>query len=254
MTGADSLNTVKPGGSRAYTTFGASGTAGSYKEMQENCSGQTVRTDVYNYSGGGLEIERTGVTDSIKFTFGANAFYNSMTSKTTFAEGYTDTSGEYNILKGATYLGVSPYVRMDWSWVGLGLGAHFINATFDKPDSNYYGDAEDGNHFLPNGYLRIGPYRSFFIDASYANNFPANGARPYIQGGIGSGLGEIDGPSIRIGGCEDGLYIDPEFVFKNGFIIDPFIVIGDGTQFTLRLKYRLNAAKKIITDSLKVPQ
>ena len=119
---------------------------------------------------------------------------------------YGGTNKEMNLTrqqeKSFFLLGVNPYIKYDWNWVGIGMGMHLGNLRWVplRPiDETTFNNGTKAFPIMPEGFVRLG--RRDIIDIKYAYGFNSPATFPLLTSelSLGSGFGNKTGFSVRYG-------------------------------------------------------
>jgi phosphatidylglycerol:prolipoprotein diacylglycerol transferase len=129
-------------------------------------------------------------------------------------------------------LGISPYIKYDSRWIGIGGGLHLGSLAYTTGDSY-----EETNIIPQKGYFktsvfpqfnfRIGPLKYFFADVHIADQFPVSSPGLAFQAGIGTGFGLKNGLNLRLGTSflDDGaLYLSSYIPIQNRLVLEPLFL------------------------------
>jgi prolipoprotein diacylglyceryltransferase len=242
---------------KTYHTIGAGYATGSYTDdrMTFTGSGCDMVTNheyfsqKYKAGGVGYSYTREDPDNQIITTFGANAFLGD----------YRQTRQSNNIEDKTFLWGVSPYVKYDTKWVGIGGGLHLGNLAFTTGDTRKESSSlapETGNFrtfVFPQVDLRIGVKRLFFADFHLADQFPVSVPGMAFQVGLGTGFGSKNGLNLRAGlsfldeagfyvsgylPLENRIVIEPMFVWTSMYERDSYSIDLPENQFSIGLSYR----------------
>lgn len=190
----------------------------------ESCSGgtfqYTVYSPVYDYHDRRHSFETYALGAKYVFRFGQFKKLHLGASYFWCTEHETDSESTYS--KYYVSKGFCPMIKMDWHWVGIGIGGNFGDLRYAKNNNYHEGDFDQMMYtydMVPSVHLRVGPYEYFFAEYNYANSFPSSSPAPLMKGGIGSGLGKTDGTKIVMGATELGLYAEADVVIKNNYVV-----------------------------------
>lgn len=148
--------------------------------------------------------------------------------------------------------GITPYLNYDSKWVGIGGGLHIGNLSIirENQSEDGFGIPTSGSiytNIYPQINVRVGPYRWFFIDYRFADQFPSALPGFRHQFGIGTGFGLRNRTSLRFG--SDGgnfTYLSGYFPIQNKVVLEPMFlwgssptsVSGSQYQYSLGMSYR----------------
>jgi phosphatidylglycerol:prolipoprotein diacylglycerol transferase len=205
-------------------------------------------TQQYNTVGIGYSktLERTDNKEIIKF--GMNAYFGSH-EETMLSDSSKDI---------ATIIGLNPYIRYDWKWVGIGGGFHLGKLLYSKENRNIegHGKPRSGNlvtPFYPQFYFRVGVKQYIYNEFRLTDQFPGSSTGLRYQLSIGSGLGLKNGTDLRFGtSFMNSMFATAYIPVKNRVVIEPFVwwglkdedlkyftgYSGPKYQFSLGLHYR----------------
>lgn len=139
------------------------------------------------------------------FTYGGNLSFGQ----------YTESMVDSTIQNSYTLFAISPYVRYDWKWVGLGMGLHLGNNYWsDIPEneisSSLTNTSAKKSPVYPLAYMRIGPEQIAFIDGGIGNAFPSPFPGMRYEFAIGTGFGLPRGNKFRIGTSGVGQFVQAQ--------------------------------------------
>ncbi len=222
--------------------------SGSFKNSLSRISGtdsegcNTYETEYfkqkYSLGGAGYSIKDEYPNKKFSITYGANLYF-----------GQNKQLIESSGLETKTMLyGINPYFKLDAKWYGLGGGIHTGNILTYKDQIVDYGSLSTGvekNVIFPQLYVRLGNWKSIFIDYHLGDQFPSPFPASVQQIAIGTGFGSND-VSFRIGGNISplsGTFVSAYFPLSESLLIEPFFVFQDSkvTHFALSLHYKLSS-------------
>jgi phosphatidylglycerol:prolipoprotein diacylglycerol transferase len=241
---------------KTYHTVGAGYATGSYTDDRMTFTGEGCQmvtnheyfSQKYKVGGAGYSYTREEPDKQVITTFGANAFLGD----------YRQIRQSSNNEDKVFLWGISPYVKYDTKWVGIGGGLHLGNLAFTTGDTRKEGSymLTTGNFktfIFPQVNLRLGIRRVFFADIHIADQFPASVPGMAFQVGVGSGFGLTNGLNLRAGFSfldESGFYVSGYFPIENRIVLEPmFLWTSKGEkdlynidlpekQFSIGLSYR----------------
>ena len=125
---------------------------------------------------------------------------------------YTESMVDSTIQNTYTLFAISPYLRYDWKWVGLGLGLHLGNNYWaDIPEnaitSSLTTTSAKKSPVYPLAHMRIGREEIIFIDGGIGNGFPSPFPGMRYEVAVGSGFGLPKGNKFRIGTSGVGQFV-----------------------------------------------
>jgi phosphatidylglycerol:prolipoprotein diacylglycerol transferase len=250
---------IDTAGTKKYNTYHSIGggfATGNYTDQRTTYTGSgcdRISNDQYfsqKYTSGGIGYSFTKMTTDRKeaIIYGANVLFGNYSQTRQF------DNQEVNIL----LLGISPYIKYDSRWIGIGGGLHLGSLAYTTGDSY-----EETNIIPQKGYFktsvfpqfnfRIGPLKYFFADVHIADQFPVSSPGLAFQAGIGTGFGLKNGLNLRLGTSflDDGaLYLSSYIPIQNRLVLEPLFLwtsknISNNNpvklpenQFSLGLSYR----------------
>jgi prolipoprotein diacylglyceryltransferase len=148
--------------------------------------------------------------------------------------------------------GITPYATYETKWVGMGGGLHVGNLSIIRENQSVDGSGTPNSgsiytNVYPQLYCRIGPYRWFFVDYHFAEQFPSALPGFRHQIGIGTGFGLKNLTSLRIGSNIGTFsYLAGYFPIQNKVVLEPMFLWGTAPingnapqyQYSLGLSYR----------------
>ncbi|MGD0754445.1 MAG: prolipoprotein diacylglyceryl transferase family protein [Bacteroidales bacterium] len=99
-------------------------------------------------------------------------------------------------------IGVNPYLKYDWNWIGIGMGVHVGNLRWipQKPiDATTFDNGTWFSPIMPEGSLRLGRRDILDLKYAYGFNFPATFPLLINEFSVGSGFGNKSDFSFRYG-------------------------------------------------------
>ncbi|HSF56317.1 MAG TPA: hypothetical protein VLA71_21345, partial [Algoriphagus sp.] len=180
------------------------------------------------------------------FTYGANLSFGQ----------YTESMVDSTIQNTYTLFAISPFIRYDWRWVGLGLGLHLGNNYWaDMPQSEISSPltttSTRKSPVYPLAYMRIGREEIIFIDGGFGNAFPSPFPGMRYEAAVGSGFGLPRGNKFRIGTSGVGEFVQAQALFspqwqgsvtylwRNVYVFE-FSEEKPNRQLFLGIQYRFN--------------
>lgn len=180
------------------------------------------------------------------FTYGGNL---------TFGQ-YSESMVDSTIQNKYTLFAVSPYIRYDWKWVGLGAGLHIgSNIWSDIPENVIKTPSTTTSSkkspVYPLAYLRIGREEVIFIDGGIGNAFPSPFPGMRYEAAIGTGFGLPRGNKFRVGTSAVGEFVQGQvligpnwqgtltYVGRNAYLLELSEKMPNRQVF-LGLQYRFN--------------
>ncbi|MFY0688995.1 MAG: prolipoprotein diacylglyceryl transferase [Cyclobacteriaceae bacterium] len=147
--------------------------------------------------------------------------------------------------------------KQDVRWLGIGVGLHIGNLTYTLENLQREGNriptsASRRAPAYPSLYFRLGPRDIFFVDYHLADRFPTSLPGMRQQFGIGTGFGQTNGLSFRMGVLghpELGYYFSGSIPIEDMLLIEPLILLNTiqsrfdqlprkQQQFSLGISYR----------------
>lgn len=238
----------KPAGNyETYHTIGLGYATGNYTDERMNYSGsgcdmvsnREYFSEKYSSFGGGYSFTKVDQERDIVIRYGADIM----------AGDFRGIRQSDNMLHKLSLWSVTPYIKFDSKWIGVGGGLHLGNLEYSLGDTRKKFDSnppvpEKGSFrtpVLPRVYLRVGVARYFFGDFHLADQFPVSAPGLAFQAGIGSGFGLKNGLNLR-GGLSflenAGYYVSGYFPIDNRIVIEPlFLWTGkyEKELYTVRL-------------------
>jgi hypothetical protein len=199
----DSLATSNPAG---WVSIGASSGAGKYEIVTKDCNGNETSSTKKVYTISNLSVAyRYKQTKTQLLDAGLN-FYN--------VSYYTSPTAPWD----RGFFFANPYIKYDFSWVGLGVGLHSYLEKVKDP-------------FEPSFYLRLGKKEKRFVDFSYMNDFSFSGPLGKYQFGAGAGFGKYNDNQVRAGiSAIENIpifFLSGSFVIQKRFSLRTDIGFGD---------------------------
>lgn len=250
------IDTTSANKYKTYHTIGAGYATGSYTDDRmtftgEGCDRVTNHeyfSQKYKVGGAGYSYTREEPDKQVITTFGVNAFLGD----------YRQLKQSNNYEDKEVLWGISPYIKYDTKWVGLGGGLHLGNLAFTNGDTHKETPfkPQTGNFktfIFPQVYFRVGINRIFFADLHLADNFPVSAPGMAFMTGIGSGFGLKNGLNLRTGFSfldESGFYVSGYFPIENRIVLEPlflwtskykhdmYTIDLPENQFSIGLSYR----------------
>ena len=224
-----------------FTSVGLTGMAGTYYEMFEKISKEwipAIPASCNNWIGTpGHWSASSAQIGSYQSTFwqgGIDVAYNKWRGKyyKFILGGKAFVGGESGGLESryptTNTFGLSPYVRFDWRWVGVGGGFTVGQMKLSLGHKDIY-DYNDGDvissdyrnmWFLPFFSFRAGPVDILYAEAGLPMFSPSTSPMLMAKTGIGSGLGKSNGTKVSVGYCYPGIYAQAVFPIKNKLVLE----------------------------------
>ncbi len=252
------IDTTQSKKARTYHSIGAGFATGHYQDerMTFRGSGCDMTSD-YRYFNHKYTAEAIGYSftreDPEQFkatTFGADIFFGR----------YSQLSLSDNVVTDINLFGISPYIRYDSKWIGIGGGFNTGNLVYTTGDTRKEtSEVPPGAGYFktvifPRFYLRVGPRNILFADFHIADQFPASSPGLGFQTGFGTGLGLKNGFSLRYGfsfldrgsyyissfiPIKDRIVLEPLFLWKGGNSTSSYPGVPE-KQFSVGLSYRFD--------------
>jgi phosphatidylglycerol:prolipoprotein diacylglycerol transferase len=243
---------------KTYQSIGGGFATGNYTDKKTTYTGtgcDRISNDQYfshKYTAGGIGYSFTKIdTDRDEvITYGANALFGN----------YTQLSQLNNPEVNKLLLEVSPYIKYDTRWIGIGGGLHLGSLAYTTGDTKketnpvtYYEKSYFTTFIFPQIYFRLGLQKYLYADFHVADQFPVSSPGLAFQTGIGTGFGLNNGMNLRFGTSflDDGaLYLSAYIPVKNRIVLEPLFlwtmkdysneypVKHPENQFSLGLSYR----------------
>jgi len=231
-TGTKQYETYKTvSGGYARGDYANSHTIG-YGEGCDRVQNTAYFTQQYNTLGIGYSktLERADKKETIKY--GMNAYFGSH-GETMLSDSSKDNT---------TIIGLNPYIRYDWKWVGIGGGLHLGQLLYSKENRNIEGHDKpiSGNlaaYIYPQFNFRVGVKQYVYNEFRLADQFPGSSTGLRYQFSIGSGLGLKNGTDLRFGtSFMNSMFATAYVPVNNKVVIESFVWWGlkneDLTYFT----------------------
>ena len=175
------------------TSFGNVFNEVQYNPHQGQC-GTTYTTEDYKHEFrmGGAGISMITKKNNLIITKGINLY-----GGTDRAINLTNQTDNSDFL-----IGVNPYIKYDWKWIGIGVGVHAGNLRWIPQKQINATTFDNGTWFspvMPEGSLRLGRRDILDMRYAYGFNFPATFPLLVNEFSIGSGFGFKTDFSIRYG-------------------------------------------------------
>ncbi len=215
---------------KTYHTIGLGYATGNYTDDRMNYSGSGCDmvsnheyfSEKYSSFGGGYSFTKVDQERDVVIRYGADIM----------AGDFRVIRQSDNMLHKLSLWSVTPYIKYDSKWIGVGGGLHLGNLEYSLGDTRKKFDSnppvpEKGSFktpVLPQVYLRVGVTRYFFGDFHLADQFPASAPGLAFQAGIGSGLGFKNGLKLRAGLTfldHEGFYVTGYFPLADKIVIEP---------------------------------
>jgi phosphatidylglycerol:prolipoprotein diacylglycerol transferase len=200
---------------------------------------QTFNQD-YKLGGAGYSVVKK---DSLKLVeYGLNGYVGMK----------IETGLTSNIKQNNPIWGINPFVRVDYKWVGAGIG---LNAGkllttpgdwLEEKASEMPQTATMNTFIYPQLYARVGIERIVFLTYHLGDHFPAPFPIFYNYMELGSGFGSKNGLKISYGSnLEGGMLLKGEIPIRDRFILEPvyqqrtdyYTGKSDNYQFSLGVRY-----------------
>jgi prolipoprotein diacylglyceryltransferase len=203
----------------------------------------------YILLGGGFETTEYNRFTKEQLTYGIKGYLGN----------HQETRLSDNFKKENFLIGITPYSIYEKNWIGIGGGLHLGNLSFITENLREEGSGvpKSGSKeafIYPQLYLRVGPRNYFYIEYRLADQFPSALPGFRHQIGAGTGLGDADNFTLRVGlRSVDSYYIGGKFTIDNKYVFEPQILIGDKflsnqsariNQFSMGLSYRFDFKEK----------
>ncbi len=197
----------------------------------------------YNLGAVAFEFTTDKPDEKQQYRYGVKAMYGNH-AETRLSDNYETNN---------TLFGITPYVDLETTWIGIGGGLHVGNLIYITENQQIDGtgiptSGSKSTFVYPQFYLRIGPPKWFFADYHLADHFPSALPGFRHQMGIGSGFGFNNGTNFRIGSNLGSMgYLSGYFVFDKKYVLEPMYVWGKSPrgesdknfhQFSIGLGYR----------------
>jgi phosphatidylglycerol:prolipoprotein diacylglycerol transferase len=220
---------------------GDHGTAGYWSAHTQNAG--TYQNTFYQ---GGLDISfNKWVGEYYKFVIGGRAFYGD------------ESGGPATAYPATSSFGISPYMKMDWRWIGFGCGFTVGRMKLPLGHKDIYsyqnGDIISSEYknfaFMPSFAFRAGPVDILYAEVQYPAVFPSATANPMARTGLGSGLGKTNGTRVSAGYCYPGVYAQAVLPIKNMVVLEGLYAdnllsgVKSERVFTLGISYRFSYRK-----------
>lgn len=246
-------------GKKEYNTYHSIGggfASGNYTDNKTVYTGSgcdRVSNEQYfsqKYTAGGIGYSFTKIaTDRDEIiSYGANALFGNYTQIR-----QSDDQKENYLL-----LGVNPYIKYDFRWIGFGGGLHLGNLVYTSGDSKketntLYEDSYIKTPLFPQFYFRLGLLKYFYADLHIADQFPVSSPGLSYQAGIGTGFGLSNGMNLRFGASfldygslyfsgyvpiHDRIVLEPMFLWTSKSERNEYPVRLPEKQFAIGLSYR----------------
>jgi phosphatidylglycerol:prolipoprotein diacylglycerol transferase len=240
---------------KTYHSIGGGYATGNYTDRKTTYTGSgcdRVSNDQYfshKYTAGGIGYSYTkmNIEKDEVITYGANALFGN----------YTQIRQSNNQEVNKLLFEVSPYIKYDSRWIGIGGGLHLGSLAYTTGDTEQETNVSSGESFFktpvfPEFYLRLGLQKYFYADFHIADQFPASSPGLAFLAGVGTGFGLNNGMNLRFGTSflDDGtFYLSTYIPIKNRIVLEPlflwtlkdysdFPVKLPENQFSLGLSYR----------------
>ena len=231
------------------------GSVYSHTEYYEDACGGTGSRKVYRPVYEYRDRRHTFNTFAFgaKYVFRKGEFTQLHLSASYFWGTEHETDPENSFSKYYHTRGINSMARIDWQYIGIGLGATIGELRYSKYNNGGTSMADQliqEFNGLPTAYFRIGPYDLFFAEVNYGNAFPSSSPAPLFYGGVGTGLGRTDGTRVVVGGSELGFYVNGNAVFKEKYVVNLMYNgnfksgIKNEQMFSIGLKYRVLFKRK----------
>ena len=207
---------------------------------------------------GSFDISKTFIKSKYtKYNIGGGGFFGK-------DRDYNFSNGE---IMDETTAGVHIRGALNWKFFGFGVGFRIGRqrvAIMDKHDRLDRGDFENemGEYaILPMQFIRVGVQDIFYGELNMTYDLPAGKPIPFVSGGIGTGLGKIDGTNLGAGISDAGFYLKGAYVLKGIHVLhaycasnfmtghDQMWVFGLGYRY--RFKFRADAQKEALETDLQ---
>lgn len=247
-------------GTKEYTTYHSIGggfATGSYTDKKTTYTGSgcdRVSNDKYfsnKYTAGGIgyNFTRSDNDKEEMITYGANVLFGN----------YNQSSQLQYPEVNKLLLEVSPYIKYDTRWIGIGGGLHMGSLAFTTGDAVKestqitFNKSYFTTYLFPQFYFRLGLQKYFYADLHIADQFPVSSPGLAFQTGIGTGFGLNNGMNLRFGTSfldNGALYLSAYLPIQNQIVLEPLFLwtIKDYSndspvklsekQFSLGLSYR----------------
>lgn len=226
----------------------------------------------YTTPGVGVQFRTENLTRASEVSYGLDFWLGNHTEKllkTTISPEDSLGGPGAPLASDQTFIfGVHPYVEYQERWYGVGGGFHVGRMTYAWYDRELerYGMPRTGHReysLYPQLWLRFGPRDVAFAEYRLASHFPSPFPGYLQMVGLGTGLGKMDGVTLRIGTLigdqynnEDwdfeeaslnGFYTSGYFPLKGGWVLEPLFLITPsvedsrmGLQMSVGMRYLLN--------------
>jgi phosphatidylglycerol:prolipoprotein diacylglycerol transferase len=184
----------------------------------------------YNYQEAGLGLSRTDVfAHNIRLESGLRGFYQTGTGQPPTA-------------------GASLGAQVDWRWVGGSARGGLVYTPAWTADSVHH-----LAQVMPNwaASLRVGPEDKLYGEVAVLD-YPA-GPLPMVRVGLGSGALARYGTWVRVGVCEEGVYVNPDFTIADGLKFSPMVALGGGNFYHVGLNLKYSFGWPRLTPAWKAP-
>ena len=183
----------------------------------------------------GIEIEHS---DPGAFHYGVRggAVYENYEIVNTLISGVNVDSLAREVDRVDTYYYVNPYLGLDWTWFGVGIGAIISSEPLRTGDSEHFPLDEGTSSGFASGHLRVGslsPMRSGSLSGVYGSISIGENVPIYSGGGLfnmGLGLRPITALDIWAGTAL-GPWADNEWLVKVGVHPSPEWSIDGALRF-----------------------
>lgn len=204
-----------------------------------------------NYKMMGMGYSITEIENKRMVEYGINGYFGQ----------HTELGRTSNILTEKNIIGINPFLKYDYNWIGIGGGLHIgdlryspIDWTEDRASENPTTGTRV-SPVMPQLYVRVGPKNIAFVSYRFADLFPSPFPGLYQNIELGSGFGLKNGFNLRMGADGHGLtYFAGYIPINDMFVIEPLygrIQSDDYTQsyqqqFSFGLHYRFGHKTKLI--------
>ncbi len=261
-----------------FTSVGFTGLAGTYSEMVEEIS----KTWIPPSGGSCGSFGHPGYwsTSSALAGTGKNTYWQAGIDVN-----YNRWKGRYNKIQvggrlsygnesqsistdypSSSTFGISPYVNLDWRWIGFGggftLGQMKLPLGHNDISSYSAGDLISSEYknfwFMPSLAFRAGPIDILYAEVHFPMLFPSFSPNPMVQTGIGSGLGKTNGTKVSAGYSYPGIYARAVIPIKNLLVLEGLYAdnLSSGTNskrvatlgINYRFSYKVSTAANLKTE------
>lgn len=233
---------------KVYKTLGVGYNGGSFVNLITNdtnlddCVSGNSREFGQKYHVMSFGYSITQNRENSQLSYGINASFGKIEETNLDTEEITDNA----------IISLNPYFQADYSWFGIGAGAHlgsnyYALAKSKQKESGYPETGLGSFPIYPQVHIRVGPKRFFTLEYNFANHFPAALPAFTHEMAFGSGFGAHNGLYIKYGtvfgsqaqSSSYGGYISGYIPIDNKIVVEPLIGLGSlSNVYMLGVSYR----------------